>query len=88
MITVRVKLVSSLRAEKEPELLITFRSARDYVPLREVLHELERRGIELEGPSGKPVILIDGKNASLLGGLEAKVVHGATIILMPFAGGG
>jgi len=88
MISIKVKLVGSLRTGEEPELLITFKSAKDYVPLRDVLHELKRRGIKLNAPSGKPVMLIDGRNASLLGGLEAKVAHGATVIFMPFAGGG
>lgn len=88
MVSIKVKLVGSLRTEKEPELLITFKSDKDYVLLRDVLYELKRRGIKLNGPCSKPVILIDGKNASLLGGLEAKVVHGATVIFMTFAGGG
>lgn len=87
-VSVRVNFVGTFRQEaQQAEVLLSFQSAADRVRLRDVLQGLEEKGIKLE-EFNRAVVLIDGKNASLMGGLDAEVVHGATVVIMSFAGGG
>lgn len=87
-VSVRVNFVGTFRQEvQQSELLLSFKTAADRVRLRDVIQGLEDKGIKLEHLD-KAVVLIDGKNAYLIGGLDAEIVHGATVIIMSFAGGG
>lgn len=73
---------------RQSELLLSFRSEEGRVRLKDVLDGLKKRGLEFGQGLGGAVVLIDGKNAWLMGGLEAEVVDGATVVIMSFAGGG
>jgi molybdopterin synthase sulfur carrier subunit len=94
-VTIAVKFIGSLRHVSGTEELAI--SCKNRVAIRELMREiikelpkLKRSLIDqqLEDPRPNTLILVNGREISVLDGLETKLKDGDEVVLIPFVHGG
>jgi molybdopterin synthase sulfur carrier subunit len=94
-VTIAVKFIGSLRhVSGTGELAL---SCKSYVAIRELMNEITKElpelkrsliGHQLEDPRSNTLVLVNGREISVLDGLETKLKDGDEVVFIPFVHGG